>query len=84
MALRINGLDVTLSINDTQDDNALQNAMRCYAECHILFIIMLNVIMLNVIMLSVVLVVDHFSFQNKFFFSFFIQIHVFLVNFCEG
>jgi len=66
MALSINGLDVTLSINDTQDDNALQNAMCCYAECRILFIIMLNVIML-----SVFLVLDHFSFENKFFFSFF-------------
>ncbi len=43
--------NVTVNINDTQNNNAL--LLQChYSECHILFIIMLNVIMLNVVMLS--------------------------------
>jgi hypothetical protein len=41
---------MTLDINDTEHNNAL----RRYAECHVLFIIMLNVITLKIVMLSVV------------------------------
>jgi hypothetical protein len=45
---------MTLSITDTQHNNALHYDLRCYAECHALFIVMLSVIMLNGVMLSVV------------------------------
>jgi hypothetical protein len=41
---------MTLSINDTQHNNALY-----YAECRILFIVMLIVIMLNFVILSVIM-----------------------------
>jgi hypothetical protein len=41
---------MTLSITDTQHSNALH-----YADCHILFIVMLSVFMLNIIMLNVVM-----------------------------
>jgi hypothetical protein len=44
---------VTLGISDTQHNNALPCAERPYAECRILFTIMLSVIMLYVVMLSV-------------------------------
>ncbi len=47
--LSIQGLNVTLSINDTQSKNVLY-----YAEYRILFIVMLGVIMMNFVMLSVV------------------------------
>jgi hypothetical protein len=40
---------VTYSIKDTEHNNALY-----YAECRILYYIMLNVVMLNVVMCSVV------------------------------
>ncbi len=55
MTLSIKGLYVTLSISDTQHNNAVQ----LYTEYRVLLIIMVNVtmtsvIMLNVIMLSVV------------------------------
>jgi hypothetical protein len=43
---------MTLSISDTQHNNALLHA-ECYADGHVLFIVRLCVIMLNVIMLSV-------------------------------
>jgi hypothetical protein len=45
---------MTLSINDTQPNNALPCAERRYAECHVLFTIVLSDFMLNVVMLSVV------------------------------
>ncbi len=54
MTLRIKGLHVTLSINDTDHYYALRNAECSCAECRILFIVILSVIILNVIMLSVV------------------------------
>ncbi len=50
MTLRIKGLHVTLSRNDIQRINALQNA-----DCRVLFIVMLNVITLSVIMLNVII-----------------------------
>ncbi len=50
MKLNIKGLYVTLSISDTVRNIALH-----YAECCILFIVMLSVIMLSVIMLSVIM-----------------------------
>ena len=51
----IMGLFVTLSINDTQQNNLLHYAKCCYVECHILFIVMLSVVILIVIMLSAVM-----------------------------
>jgi hypothetical protein len=45
---------MTLSIINTQHNNAVLCAECRYAECRILFTIMLNVIILSVIMLSVV------------------------------
>jgi hypothetical protein len=42
-----------LSISDTQHNNTMPCADSRYAECHVLFIIMLSVIMLSVVMLSV-------------------------------
>ena len=48
--LRIKGLFVTVSMNDTQHHNTLP-----ICEYRILFIVMLIVIMLNVVMLRVVL-----------------------------
>jgi hypothetical protein len=50
MTLRIKGLHVTLSINDIQRINALQNS-----DCRVLFIVMLNVITLSVIVLNVII-----------------------------
>jgi hypothetical protein len=46
---------VTLSISDSQ--NKRHSALQCsaYAECLILFTIMLNVVMLSVVMLSVIM-----------------------------
>jgi hypothetical protein len=44
---------MTLSISDTQHNNALLHAECRYADCHVLFIVMYCVIMLNVSMLSV-------------------------------
>jgi hypothetical protein len=41
-------------ISDTQHNNDLPCAEYRYAECHILFTIVLSVIMLNVIMLGIV------------------------------
>jgi hypothetical protein len=41
---------MTLSINDTQHNNALQTA-----ECRILFTVMLSAIILSVVMLNVVM-----------------------------
>ncbi len=46
---------MTHSITNTQHNNALHCAERCYSECDILFIVMLSVITLNVIILSVVM-----------------------------
>ncbi len=40
---------MTLSITDTEPNNALH-----YAECEVLFIVMLSGVMLSVVMLSVV------------------------------
>ena len=48
-------LYVTLSINDTEHDNAQHNALGHYAECHALFIEILSASMLNVLMLSAVI-----------------------------
>jgi hypothetical protein len=45
---------MTLSMSDTQHNNPIHCAHYYYAECHVLFTIMLSVIMLNVVMLSVV------------------------------
>jgi hypothetical protein len=42
-------------MSDTQYNNAMPCPQCCYADCRILFTIMLRVIMLNVIMLSVVM-----------------------------
>jgi hypothetical protein len=50
MTLSIRCLFVTLSINDSLSVTMLYQ----YAECCVLFSIMLNVIMLNVVMLNVV------------------------------
>jgi len=44
-----------LSLSDIQLKNALPDAQCHYANCHILFTIMLSVIMLNAIMLSIVI-----------------------------
>jgi len=44
MTLTRNSSYVTLSITDTQHNNAL-----LYAECHVLFIVMLNVVRLSVV-----------------------------------
>ncbi len=52
--LSAKGLYMTLSINDTQRDNSLPYADCSYAECNVLFIVMLNVIMLYDVMPSVV------------------------------
>ncbi len=41
---------MTLNVNDSQHNNALH-----YAECRVIFIVMLSVIVLNLIMLSVVM-----------------------------
>ena len=46
---------MTLSINDTQHNNALRYAECRYAKCRVLFTFMLSVNMLNVIMQSVVM-----------------------------
>jgi hypothetical protein len=45
---------MSLSISDIQHNNTMPCADGCYAECRVLFTIMLSVIMLNVVMLSVV------------------------------
>ncbi len=52
MTLSIKDLYVTLSICDIQHNN--NHAFR-YAECRVLFMIMLNVTMLSVYMLKVVM-----------------------------
>ncbi len=44
---------MTMSIIDTQHNNALNYAKRCCAECRILFIVILSVLMLNVVMMNV-------------------------------
>jgi hypothetical protein len=44
---------MTLSISDTQHNNAFPWAECRYAECLILFTIMLSIIMLSVVMLNV-------------------------------
>jgi hypothetical protein len=47
---------VTLSINDTQHKQQLSITMLClYAECCVLFNVMLNVIALSVVMLNVIM-----------------------------
>ncbi len=56
---------MSLSISDTQHNNALPCAECRHAECRVLFSIMLSDIMLNVSVLSVALVaaqnqVEHF------------------------
>jgi len=55
MTFSIKGLYKTLNINDSQHNRTLghNNAMH-YAECRVLFALMLSVIMLNVIMLNAV------------------------------
>jgi hypothetical protein len=58
---------MTLSIIDTQRNNALQNAECNYAKCHILFIVMLSVITLNVIMLIVVAPANTRQWNSTFF-----------------
>jgi hypothetical protein len=40
---------MTLSITDTQHNNALHYAECHYADCRVLFIVMLSVVMLNVV-----------------------------------
>jgi hypothetical protein len=49
----IKGLYKTLSITDSQHNNALRNADCHCAECRVSFIVMLSVIMLNVAVLNV-------------------------------
>ncbi len=52
MTLSIKGLFVTISINNNQHETL---CIECsYAECHILFLIILSALLQNVIMLSVV------------------------------
>jgi len=46
---------MTLSITDTQHNNALHYAECYYAECHSLFVVMLSVIMMNVVILNVIM-----------------------------
>ena len=48
---------MTLSISDTQHKwhHTQHNSVLYYAECRVLFIILLSVIMLSVVMLSVVM-----------------------------
>jgi hypothetical protein len=46
---------MSLRISDTQHDNNMPCSDGRYAECHVLFTIMLSVIMLNVVMLSVIM-----------------------------
>ncbi len=48
--LSLKGLHVTLSVSNSI------TTLCYYAECHVLFIIMLNVLMVSVIMLNVVMV----------------------------
>ncbi len=50
---RQKGLYVTLSINESEDNNALYCAECHHTECRIWFIIMLCVLILNAILLSV-------------------------------
>jgi len=45
---------MTLSITDTQHNNALYYAECPYAKCRVLFTVLVSVIRLNVVMLSVV------------------------------
>ncbi len=61
---------MTYNINDTQHNS--HYAKCCYAECHDLFIVMLNVVMLsvvipNVIILSVVAPISLSCYGLKFF-----------------
>jgi hypothetical protein len=46
---------MTLSMSDTQHNNALPCAECVYGACRILFTIMLNVVILSVVILSVVM-----------------------------
>ncbi len=46
---------MTVSINNTQHNNALLYAECHFAECRILFTFMLNVVMLSVVMLNVIM-----------------------------
>ncbi len=53
MTLIIKVLYVTLSINDTQHNNALHYSECNYAQCPVLFVVMLIVTIVNVVLLSV-------------------------------
>jgi hypothetical protein len=56
MILSLKGLYVTLSITDTHHYNALLHyTMRLYAECRVLFIVMLSVILLSALILNVIM-----------------------------
>jgi hypothetical protein len=54
ITLSIMALYVTLSINDTQNNNVQQYAKRHYDECRILLIALMSVVVQNAIILSVV------------------------------
>jgi hypothetical protein len=55
MKISIGGLFMTLSISDSQHKRQGSDIMEClYAECRVLFTIMLSVVMLSDVMLSVV------------------------------
>ncbi len=61
---------MTLSITDTQYNNAVRYAEWHHAECRVLFtvmmsIIMLNVVVLNVIMLNAVALLKFVTFNNN-------------------
>ena len=47
--LSVEGLSMTLSINDAQNNNNCHHAESHYDECRILFVVMLGVILLNVV-----------------------------------
>ncbi len=57
MTFSMKGLFAALSINDIQHNNTIEchYDVCCFAECHHLFIFMLNVIMLSVVILNVVM-----------------------------
>ncbi len=60
---------MTLSISDTQHNNALLHAECRYADCRVLFIVRLCVIMLNVIMLSVAMLSGLAPFHSSLIFE---------------
>ncbi len=46
---------ITLSMRDSRDERQNLTTLHHYAECRVLFVVMLSVAMLNVVMLSVIM-----------------------------